>query len=114
VPFIHAKLANTHFHIKAVVGINTNVSFSQVFAHHVLMDLLATLDFGDQLSTRLSKFAQEAFVPHLRIRVRVLGSSAGTHANKDTHFTTGPLVDYRFVQGFWTGVESTHAIVVEN
>jgi hypothetical protein len=114
VPFIHAKLTNAHFHVKTVVGIDTDISFSKMLAHHVLVDLLAALDFGDQLPTGLSKLAQEAFIPHLWIWVRVLRPSASTDTNKDTHFTTGPFVHHRFVQGFWTRVESAHAIIMED
>jgi hypothetical protein len=85
-----------------------------VLAHHVLVNLLATLDLGDQLPTRLGKIAQEAFIPHLRIRIAALGPSASTDANKDTHFATGPLVDHSFVQGFWTRVESADTVIVKN
>lgn len=113
-PFVHAKLAYTYFNIESVVGINTNVSLAQVFAHHVFVDLLAAFDFGDQLPTCVGKFAQEALVPHLRIRICILGSSSSADANKYSYFTTGPLVDHSFVQSFWAGVESADAIVMEN
>jgi hypothetical protein len=78
------------------------------------MNLLAALDFGDQLPTRLREIAQEAFVPLLGILIATLGPSASTDANKHTHFTTGPLVDHSFVQGLWTRVEGASAIIVEN
>jgi hypothetical protein len=97
VPLVHAKLTHANLDIQPVVVVLVHSPFGQVGAKHLLMNILATLDLGDQSSSRLGKCAEtipkEVFPPLMLPIVRARRTLAGAYADKP-----GPLVDSRFIQ----------------
>jgi hypothetical protein len=83
-----------------------------VLFNHVLVDGFAALNLGDKSASRLGKFSQEAFVPHLLIRVATSGALSGTYAHKDTDFPSGPFADDGLVQCLGGGVKGSDAVIV--
>lgn len=85
-----------------------------MFPDHVLVNLLAPLDLGDQLPSRLGEVAEKSFIPHLRVRIAASGASSGTDTDENAYFPSWPLVHHGLVQGFGTGVESANTVVMED
>lgn len=81
---------------------------------HVLVNLLAPLNLGNQPPSRLGKVAEKSFIPHLRVRIAASGASSGTDTDENAYFPSWPLIHHSLVQGFGTGVESTDTIVMED
>jgi hypothetical protein len=81
---------------------------------HHLVSFLTAFDFGDQSPLGLCEATNEAFIPLRLIRVAALWSLSCSYTEENADFPPGPLVHNSLVEGFWGGVKTTVAIVVEH
>lgn len=80
---------------------------------HHLMSFFAAFDLGNQSPLGLCEATNEAFIPLRFIGVAALWSLSCSYAEENADFPSRPLIHNSLIKGFWGGVESTVAIIVE-
>lgn len=114
VPLVHAKLADSHLDIQAIVVVDANVAPAKMFPEHVLVDLLTALNLGNQLPSRLGVISHEPLIPLVLVRIIAPWSSPCSDTDKHSNLSPWPLVDNRLVQSLGSRVEGAGALVMED
>lgn len=118
IPFVHAKLANSHVHIQPVVVVEVNAVVDEVFVQHELVCIFAAFDFRDQPSPSFGEIAHattyETFPPHVLLCICALWSFACADRDEHADFSSRPLILYSFIESLRCWVVFARSFVKES
>lgn len=112
-PFVHAKLADAHLHIQAVVVLGIDSALDQELLLHVLVNDFTVLNLGDELLSGLGIIAHEALVPRMRVLFGAFWSAASTDTDEYSDFPAWPFVYCCLVERSGRWVEGATPVVME-
>lgn len=117
IPFVHTKLADPDFNVQPVVVVLADIAFCQMLPQHLIMNILAALDLGDQTSSCFGKDAQgvseKVLPPFVLPIVGAWRAPAGPYTDENPNFPPGPFIHGGFFQDLWGRVVRAGTFVDE-